>query len=52
MDEAVNGGAVLVTQLLGLLVTFIGQALTLRLVRELWPDAPFNYMNSETEKQL
>lgn len=52
MDEAPNGGAVLVTQLLGLLMTFIGQALTLRLVRELWPDAPFNHMNSETERQL
>jgi hypothetical protein len=52
MDEASNGGAVLVAQLLGLLVTFIGQTFTLRLVRELWPDAPFDTMNSETEKQL
>lgn len=52
MDQAVNGGAVVVAQLLGLLVTFIGQALMLRLVRELWPDAPFEEINFKTEKQL
>jgi len=52
MDEAAKGGVVLVAQLLGLLFTFIGQALTLRLVRDLWPDAPFEDMNSEREKQL
>jgi hypothetical protein len=49
MDEAVKGGAVLVAQLLGLLVTFIGQALTVRLVRDLWPDAPFKGINPKTE---
>ena len=53
MDEATKeGGTLLVAQLLGLLVTFIGQALTLRLVRDLWPDVPFDDMNSETEKAL
>lgn len=53
MNEAAKeGGAVLVAQLLGLLVTFIGQTLTVRLVRDLWPDAPFEDMNSETEKEL
>ena len=40
-DEAASGGAVLVAQLLALLFTFIGPALTLRLLRDLWPDAPF-----------
>ena len=35
----VEAGAVVVAQLLGLLVTFIGEPLTLRLVREAWPDA-------------
>jgi hypothetical protein len=35
-DEA---GAVVVAQLLGLLVTFIGEPLALRLVRDAWPDA-------------
>ena len=39
-DAAVAGeaGVVVVAQLLGLLVTFIGEPLTLRLVRDSWPD--------------
>ena len=39
-DAAVAGeaGVVVVAQLLGLLVTFIGEPLTLRLVRDTWPD--------------
>lgn len=40
--DATNGGAdaavALIAHLLGLLVTFIGEPLTLRLVREAWPD--------------
>jgi hypothetical protein len=32
-----EGGVVLLAQLLGLLVAFIGESLTLRLVREVWP---------------
>ena len=52
MDEAAKGGAVLVAQLLALLFTFIGPALTLRLLRDLWPDTPFEGINSETEKEL
>jgi hypothetical protein len=34
-----EGGVVVVAQLLGLLVTFIGEPLTLRLVRDAWPEA-------------
>ena len=38
-----NGGpeaaVVIISHLLGLLVTFVGEPLTLRLVREAWPDA-------------
>ena len=34
-----EAGAVVLAQLLGLLVTFIGEPLTLRLVRDAWPDA-------------
>ncbi len=34
-----EGSAALLAQLLGLLVTFIGEALTLRLVRDVWPEA-------------
>jgi len=41
--DASNGGAdaavAITAHLLGLLVTFIGDLLTLRLVREAWPDA-------------
>lgn len=33
----VDGGVHLVAQLLGLLVTFIGESLTLRIVDEIWP---------------
>lgn len=35
--ELIEGGIVLLGQLLGLLVAFIGQALTSRLVSEVWP---------------
>ncbi len=34
-----EAGAAIIAQLLGLLVAFIGEPLTLRLVRESWPDA-------------
>lgn len=37
--DADRGPRVLVAQLLGLLVTFIGEPLTLTLVRDAWPDA-------------
>jgi hypothetical protein len=50
LDEIQKGGAALVAQLLGLLVTFIGLALTIQLVRDVWPDAPFEGIGSETEK--
>jgi hypothetical protein len=36
-DEFFEGSVVLQAQLLGLLVAFIGEDLTLRLVREVWP---------------
>jgi hypothetical protein len=41
-DELFEGGVVLLAQLLGLLVTFIGENLTVRLVREVWPEVPLN----------
>lgn len=40
--EISDGEAVLVAQLLGLLVIFIGEPLTLSLVREAWPGVPFD----------
>ncbi len=38
--ELAEGRVVLVAQLLGLLVAFIGESLVQRLVREVWPDLP------------
>jgi hypothetical protein len=41
-DEIANGEVVLVAHLLGLLVTLIGESLTLGLVQEAWPEAPID----------
>ena len=43
-DKIAEGEIVLVAQLIGLLVTFIGEELTVRLVQEAWPDAAFDDM--------
>jgi hypothetical protein len=40
--EIADGGVVLLAQLLGLLETFIGEALTLQLARDLWPKLSLN----------
>ena len=44
-DEIAEGEVILIAQLIGLLVTFIGAELTSRLVQEAWPDAAFDDMN-------
>ena len=44
-DEGAKGEIVLVTHLLGLLATFIGEELMLRLVQEAWPDTAFDDMD-------
>jgi hypothetical protein len=41
-DEIFEGCVVLLARLLGLLVAFIGEDLTLRLVREAWPKLPLD----------
>src|SRR6185437_5546233 len=38
-EQARDEGAILIAQLLGLLFTFIGEGLTLRLVQDVWPNA-------------
>jgi hypothetical protein len=43
-----QGEVILIAQLLGLLRTFIGTALTLQLVRDVWPDAGSTIAISET----
>lgn len=47
-DRAAEQGAMLIAQILGLLYTFIGRTLTLRLVQDVWPDAAFEDRNSGT----
>jgi hypothetical protein len=41
-QEFIKGRSVLLAQLLGLLVAFVGENLTLRLVREIWPKVPLD----------
>jgi hypothetical protein len=41
-EQIAEGGVVLLAQLLGLLVAFIGENLTLRIVHEVWPKLSFN----------
>ena len=48
--EAVQAGIVLVANLLELLVTFIGEPLTLRLLHVTWPDASMDKANLITEE--
>lgn len=47
-EQAEEGEAIFIARLLGLLLTFIGEALTLRLVQEIWPDAAFDDSNQVT----
>ena len=47
-DEIFAGRVVLLAQLLGLLVTFIGELLTLRLVRDVWPKLSLNEVDLGT----
>src|ERR1035437_10142228 len=35
--EVAEGGVILITELLGLLLAFIGESLTVRMVHEIWP---------------
>jgi hypothetical protein len=46
-NPAGEGGAILVARLLGLLLTFCGEALTLSLLRIAWPGVTFDDRSSE-----
>lgn len=50
-EEARHGSAVLVAELLRLLITLIGEPLTLSLVREAWPDASLDTTIPRTEEK-
>jgi hypothetical protein len=49
-DMVREAGCMLVAQLLGLLVLFIGEPLTLRLTRDVWPDASMDRTLGMEEK--
>src|ERR1039457_4146256 len=50
-EQARDGGDILIAQLLGLLLTFIGEDLMLRLVKDGWPEAAFAGRVSEKERK-
>jgi hypothetical protein len=50
-ETAQHGGAILVAELLGLLVTLIGESLTLRLVREAFPNESIETLTLRTEEK-
>lgn len=41
-DDGNEAGAILTTHFLWLLATFVGEPMTMRLVREVWPDLSFD----------
>ena len=51
-DQTKERGAILVAQLIGLLLTFIGEGLTLRMVQGVWPQAAEGDRISEEERRL
>ena len=46
-----EGGIILIARLLGLLLTFLGEALTLSLLRVTWPGAALDDCNSENGRK-
>jgi hypothetical protein len=50
-EQARDGGAILIAQLIRLLLTFIGEGITLRLVQDVWPEAAFDSRVSEEERK-
>ena len=50
-EEAVFGGAALLSELLALLIIFVGEALTLQLLHNIWSEIPWE-RNSNVEEIL
>lgn len=48
--EATQSGTVLIAQLIGLMITFIGESLTLRLLHDVWLDLPDSEVKFERNK--
>ena len=49
--EVTPSGAVLIAHLVGLMITFIGESLTLRLLHDVWPDLPDANVTFERNEQ-
>jgi hypothetical protein len=49
-SEAAQSGAVLIAQLIGLMITFIGESLTLRLLHDVWFDLPDSEVKFERDE--
>lgn len=49
-DDFADGEVVLVAHILGLLVTFVGEALMLRLVNDAWPKASLNDLDFDKDE--
>jgi hypothetical protein len=50
-DRGHHDGVILISHLLELLLIFLGEALTMNLLRDLWPDAALNNRNSENGRK-
>jgi hypothetical protein len=50
-DPPGEAGAILIAHILGLLLTFLGEAITLSLLRNAWPNATFDDRNSGNERK-
>ena len=51
-DQTMERGAILIAQLIGLLLTFIGEGVTLRMVQGVWPQAAEVDCIYEKERRL
>jgi hypothetical protein len=50
-DRVHEGGVVLISRLLGLLLIFLGEALTMNMIRDVWPDAALDDRSSENGRK-
>jgi hypothetical protein len=51
-DQTGEGPTILIAELIGLLLTFIGKGLTLHMVQSVWPQAAEGNLISEKERRL
>ena len=49
-DQAREAGVIFIAQLIGLLLTFIGEGVTLHMVQDVWPEAALGSHVSEKER--